>query len=132
MKIILHLTLISLFTLNFSYAGCGKCKTHKKKVETTQTVEVISTIGENGSISGLVQTSCGMCNFGMKNQKGCSLAIQVGEQTYPVVGTTRSDPGDQHAKDGMCTVVRVAQVDGVVKDNVFVAESFQLQENKTN
>jgi len=77
MKIILHLTLISLFTLNFSYAGCGKCKTHKKKVETTQTVEVISTVGENGSISGLVQTSCGMCNFGMKNQKGCSLAIQV-------------------------------------------------------
>jgi len=32
----------------------------------------------------------------------------------------------------MCNVVRVAQVDGVVKDNVFVAESFQLQENKTN
>ncbi|MDC0480479.1 DUF6370 family protein [Candidatus Marinimicrobia bacterium] len=132
MKIIIHLISISLFILNFSFAGCGKCVSHTKNIETTSSVELISTLGEDGSISGMVQTSCGMCNFGMKNQKSCSLAIQVGEQSYPVVGTTISDHGDQHAIDGMCNAVRVAQVDGVVKDNVFVAESFQLQENKTN
>ena len=103
-----------------------------KNMKTTSSVELICTLGDDGSMSEMVQTSCVMCIFGIKNQKSCSLAIQVGEQSYPVVGTTISDHGDQHAIDGMCNAVRVAQVDGVVKDNVFVAESFQLQENKTN
>jgi len=37
--------------------------------------------------------------------------------------------GDPHAKDGMCNAVRVANVVGNVKDDIFLADSFELQKN---
>jgi hypothetical protein len=40
-----------------------------------------------------------------------------------------SELGDPHAKDGMCNVVRIANVVGSVKDGVFFADSFDLQKN---
>ena len=70
----------------------------------------------------------------MKRQKECNLAIQIGEKSYLVQGTKMSELGDPHAKDGMCNAVRVANVVGNVKDDIFLADSFELQKNqiKTN
>ena len=75
----------------------------------------------------MVLASCGMCNFGMKNQKNCSLAIQVDERAYTVKGSKIDDHGDSHAKDGFCNAVRIADVDGKVKDGVFLADAFTLK-----
>ena len=68
-----------------------------------------------------------MCNFGMDAKDGCSLAIKIGEATYPVKGTGIDDHGDSHAKDGFCNAVSVVSVVGNVKDNLFLAESFEFQ-----
>ena len=69
-----------------------------------------------------------MLHFGMKDQKECNLAIQIGENSYLVQGSKMNDHGDAHAKDGMCNAIRTANVLGKVTDNIFVAETFQLQE----
>ena len=86
-------------------------------------------VAEDGAVSGLVQASCGMCNFSMKSQKDCNLAIQIGEKSYLVQGIKMAELGDPHAKDGMCNSVRVANVIGSVKDDIFLADSFELQKN---
>ena len=128
MKNIIPIGISILFSLSLSYAGCGSCNVSEKASELPKG-EFINTVSEDGSISGLVLTSCGMCNFGMKDKKDCSLAIQINEQSYSVKGTGMEDHGDSHAKDGFCNAVRIASVTGVVKDNIFVAETFELQKN---
>ena len=134
MKNITYLILTSLLSINLIYAGCGSCKVSKNKAAILDDQNFVTTIAENGAVSGLVQASCGMCNFTMKNQKECNLAIQIGEKSYLVQGTKMAELGDPHAKDGMCNAVRVANVVGNVKDDVFLADSFELQKNqiKTN
>jgi len=129
MKNITYLILTSLLFINLSYAGCGSCKVSKNKAAILGDHNLVTTIGENGSVSGFVHVSCGMCNFSMKSQKECNLAIQIGEKSYLVQGTKMSELGDPHAKDGMCNAVRVANVVGSVKDDIFLTESFELQKN---
>ena len=129
MKNITYLILTSLFSINLVFAGCGSCKVSKNKVAIPGEQNFVSTIADDGSISGLVQTSCGMCNFSMKSQKECNLAIQIGEKSYLVKGTKMAELGDPHAKDGMCNAVRVANVVGNVQDDVFLADSFELQKD---
>lgn len=128
MKNIITFGVYLLFSLNLIYAGCGACNVSKKSSELPKG-EFIGAVPEDGSISGLVLTSCGMCNFGMKEKKDCSLAIQINEQSYSVEGTGMEDHGDSHADDGFCNAVRVASVTGIVKDNVFTAKTFALQKN---
>ena len=134
MKNITYLILTSLLSINLVYAGCGSCKVSKNKVAILGDQNFVTTIAEDGAVSGLVQASCGMCNFSMKSQKECNLAIQIGEKSYLVQGTKMKELGDPHAKDGMCNAVRVANVVGNVKDDIFLADSFELQKNqiKTN
>ena len=129
MKNITYLILTSFFSINLVFAGCGSCKVSKNTVAIPGEQNFVSTIADDGSISGLVQTSCGMCNFSMKSQKECNLAIQIGEKSYLVQGTKMKELGDPHAKDGMCNAIRVANVVGNVKDDVFLADSFELQKN---
>ena len=130
MKNITQIIIVTLVALNLSFAGCGSCSVTKKTATIIpSSQDLVVAVGENGVVSGMVRTSCGMCNFGMKNQKSCSLAIQIGESSYDVEGTKMSEHGDSHAKDGMCNAVRVANVVGMIKDNVFVAEEFELQNN---
>jgi len=115
-----------LFSTQLIYAGCGACVTHpSKKAHAKHSQSLVTTIGENGEISGDVAASCGMCNFGVKT-RGCSLFIQVGESTFLVKGTTINDHGDQHAEDGFCSVVRTATVTGKVIEDIFHAENFEL------
>ena len=39
------------------------------------------------------------------------------------------DHGDSHAKEGFCNAVRMANVKGDIKKNVFKAESFVVKKN---
>ena len=126
MKKFITISLWSFLSLSLIYAGCGSCNVSNEKAD-IPAGEFVTSISEDGTVKGLVLTSCGMCNFGMKNQKRCSLAIQISEQSYSVKGTRMEDQGDPHAKDGLCNAVRVASVNGTVKDGLFLAESFELQ-----
>jgi len=127
-KIIPILLAIYIFPFNSIYAGCGSCGVSKTKVAVAPaSPELIGELSADGVVSGFVLASCGMCNFGMDAKAGCSLAIKIGETTYPVKGTSIADHGDSHAKDGFCNAVSVVSVVGNVKDNIFLAESFEVQ-----
>ena len=127
-KIIPILLAIYIFPFNSIYAGCGSCSVSKTKVAVAPaSPELIGELSADGVVSGFVLASCGMCNFGMDAKAGCSLAIKIGETTYPVKGTSIADHGDSHAKDGFCSAVSVVSVVGNVKDNIFLAESFEVQ-----
>jgi len=78
----------------------------------------------------VVEASCGQCNFGMKDKKGCDLAVKIDGKPYFVDGVNMDDHGDAHAADGFCSKVRSAEVTGEVKDNRFVASSFKLLPEK--
>ena len=122
------LLVIYIFSFYSIYAGCGFCKVSKTKVANVSiNHELISELSEDGVVSGFVLASCGMCNFGMDSKAGCSLAIKIGESTYQVKGTSIDNHGDSHAKDGFCNAVSVVSVVGNVKDNIFLAESFEIQ-----
>ena len=41
-------------------------------------------------------------------------------------GSSLDDHGDAHGKDGFCSVVRKAKVEGEIKGDKFVATSFEL------
>jgi len=74
----------------------------------------------------IVEASCGQCQFGMKDKKGCDLAVRIDGKSYFVDGTKLDDHGDAHAEDGFCSAVRKAEVVGEVKDNKFVVSYFKL------
>ena len=127
MKKLTSKILISIFTLNILYAGCGACNVDNKKAE-NPTGDFVTSVSGVGTVIGMVLASCGMCNFGMRS-RDCSLAIQISDKAFHVKGTKIDDHGDSHAKDGFCNAVRVAKVSGKVKKNVFLADSFELQKN---
>ncbi len=82
----------------------------------------------------IVEAACGQCQFGMKDKKGCDLAVRIDGKAYFVEGTKLDSHGDAHAEDGFCSAVRKAEVVGEVKDNKFVVTQFKLlpAENHTN
>lgn len=74
----------------------------------------------------IVDVSCGQCQFGMKGKAGCDLATRIDGKSYFIDGAKMDQHGDAHAKDGMCTVVRKAEVVGEIKNDKFVVTSFKL------
>ena len=74
----------------------------------------------------IVEASCGQCQFGMTDKKGCDLAVRIDGKSYFVDGSNLDDHGDAHAHDGFCSVVRKAVVQGEVKDDKFVVTYFKL------
>ena len=74
----------------------------------------------------IVEASCGQCQFGMKDKKGCDLAVRLDGKAYFVEGTDIHKHGDAHAHDGFCSAIRQAEVVGEVKDNKFVVSQFKL------
>ena len=111
-KSIIMMSIFLFININLQ-AGCGSCpgdvkeirKTHEKKVKDNT---LVMSVPENGEISGLVITSCGMCNLGTK-EKGCSLSIKIGDKIYPVknFGILNIEPSKNkitisiHDKNGM-------------------------------
>lgn len=74
----------------------------------------------------IVEASCAECQFGL-NGTGCVLAIRIKGNSYLVQGVPPMDSyGDAHAADGMCNMVRKAEVTGSVRGKNFVASSFKL------
>ena len=127
MKYFYYLFILFILSIETIQAGCGSCNVSKNKAEKPNANFVIK-INDDGVVDGLVLASCGMCNFGMKNQK-CSLAIQINEAAYNVEGTNIDDHGDSHAKDGFCNAIRVTKVSGKIKKDSFFADNFKLQKH---
>ena len=126
MKNLFYTLFVLLVSVSLTYGGCGSCNVSNQKA-ITPSGNFVTNIGEKGVVNGLVLASCGMCNFGMKNKRGCSLAIQINDIAYDVKGTDIDDHGDSHAKNGFCNAIRVAQVKGKIKKNIFISDSFVIQ-----
>ena len=106
MKILFSCLAVFIATVAFSQQSVGKLDPKK----TVQTVEA----------------SCGQCNFGLKDKRGCDLAVRIGGKAYFVEGTKIDEHGDAHAEDGFCEKIRQAEVQGEVKDNKFKVSYFKL------
>ena len=107
-------------------AGCGACKVENKVSVSNKSNSLVTAIPETGNIEGFVIASCGMCNFGYKKSRGCSLTIKIGDAIYPVEGTSINDHGDAHSEEGMCSAIRVAYASGKIKKNKFYSDFFTL------
>lgn len=73
-----------------------------------------------------VLASCGTCNFGMENDNGCTLAVQIAGKYYWVKGSNLQEHGDEHAKDGMCKTTRKAKVLGRLENDTLYTSKFVL------
>lgn len=73
-----------------------------------------------------VEASCGQCKLGMKDKKGCDLAVRIDNKSYFVEGANMNQFGDAHGKDGMCNAIRKAEVSGEIKGDKFIASSFKV------
>ena len=125
-----QIIIIIVIIFNFMYASCGSCQgdipSIEKSIQTKSTVNTLHmSMPSDGIINGLVITSCGKCNLGTKD-RGCSLSVKIGDEIYPVKGTSIHDHGDAHGSTGFCSAVRVAWAKGKIKKNVFHADSFVL------
>ena len=76
-----------------------------------------------------VEATCGNCMYKMKGD-GCHLAIKLNGKNYFVDGTNIDDHGDAHAKDGFCSAIRKAEVEGTIVDNKFKIKTFKLLPEK--
>jgi hypothetical protein len=94
---------------------------------TAQTSKVATTVAtpDKAKEVKLVETSCGQCKLGLPG-KECDLAVRIDGKAYFVDGTNIDSHGDAHAKDGFCSAIRRAEVQGEVVDNRFVATYFKL------
>ena len=63
----------------------------------------------------------------MDHITGCVLAVKIDGVPYLVEGSHIDDHGDAHAEYGMCLMNRTAIVTGTLKDDKFIAESFELE-----
>jgi len=77
----------------------------------------------------VVEASCGMCQFGLAGES-CKLAIKVDGKAYYVDGSKIDDHGDAHAKDGLCSTVKKAEVSGKVVDGKFKATHLKMLAQK--
>ena len=121
--------MIIVFTSSPIFAGCGSCEIQHESSKEKRASSLVTTIPKTGEIEGFVISSCGMCNFGYKKSKGCSLTIKIGNDIYPVEGTQMHDHGDPHSKEGFCNTIRIAYASGKIKKNIFYSESFTLIES---
>ncbi len=73
----------------------------------------------------LVEAGCGMCQFKVKSEKGCAMAVKIDGKIYNVEGLDKKTYGDAHAADGYCKVMKKAVVSGEVKRGKFRATAFR-------
>jgi Family of unknown function (DUF6370) len=73
----------------------------------------------------IADASCGQCKLGLPGTS-CDLAVRINGKAYFVDGTAIDDHGDAHAKDGFCSAIRKAEVQGEIVDNRFKATYFKL------
>lgn len=73
----------------------------------------------------VVEAGCGQCLMGMKEKKGCDLAVRFDGNSYFVDGFKMRQFGDPDADDGMCERMHKAKVTGEVVNGRFVAKTFE-------
>ena len=93
------------------FALCGSCQNKE---------------GSQAQKAMLVEASCGQCQFDQPGT-GCDLAIRIDERVYYVDGTGIDDHGDAHGTEGLCNAIRLADVEGTIENERFVASSFVLR-----
>ena len=125
----ISLLLTIIFILSPIFASCGSCQVQDKAPISKKSSEFITTVPESGNIEGFVISSCGMCNFGYKKIRGCSLTIKIGDIVYPVEGTSIHNHGNPHSEEGFCSAIRIAHVSGKIKNDKFHSDSFILIES---
>jgi hypothetical protein len=74
----------------------------------------------------VLEAACGKCQFHMEGVKFCTLAVRLDGNAYVVKGSSIRDHGDMHAAEGLCSVVRKAEVTGHLEDNQFKVSAFKL------
>ena len=74
----------------------------------------------------IVEASCGQCQFGMTEKKGCDLAVRIDGKAYFVDGSNIDDHGDAHADEGFCNAISKASVKGEIIKGRFKAVEFKL------
>ena len=80
-------------------------------------------------IKQVAEVSCGQCQFGIEEPKGCDLAIRIDDKAYFIDGANIDDFGDAHDKTtGFCNVVRKANIAGVLEDGRFKASTIKIIE----
>ncbi|HEX8331221.1 MAG TPA: DUF6370 family protein [Segetibacter sp.] len=114
----MKLLLSTLFIFLFSFSVIAQDKVAKKAVPDASKKVL------------LVEASCGQCKLGLPG-KNCDLAIRLNGKAYFVDGTKIDDHGDAHAKDGFCEAIRMAKVQGEIKDDRFKATYFKLVAENT-
>ena len=78
------------------------------------------------SLVQVVEVSCGQCNFGLTDKKGCDLAVRMDGKAYWVTGTDIHSHGDAHGENGFCSTVRKAEIAGEIVDGKFNVSHFKL------
>ncbi|MBA4150868.1 MAG: hypothetical protein H0X66_22380 [Verrucomicrobia bacterium] len=74
----------------------------------------------------MVDAGCGQCLLGLKEKKGCDLAVRMKGQSYFVDGFKMRQFGDPDEDGGMCNVLRKTKVTGEIVNNRFQATTFDL------
>ena len=108
-----HIRHLCMLITTLLVCGCGERSTD---------VEAAATRSQ----AGAVEASCGQCQFGM-DAPGCDLAVRLDGTPHFVDGSGIDDHGDAHGPDGLCNVIRLADVSGEIVDGRFVARSFVLR-----
>ena len=72
-----------------------------------------------------VDAACGMCQFKIKSDKGCAMAVKIDGKIYQVEGLDEKTYGDAHAETGYCNMMKKAIVSGEIKKGKFYATSFK-------
>ncbi len=114
-------TITALFLLLTCAFGFSQEKKTRSKV---------SAINKQEPKNRMVEASCGQCQFGITDKKGCDLAVRIDGKCYFVDGTKIDDHGEAHAEDGFCTTIRKAKVSGKIVGGRYAATSFELLSNK--
>ncbi|WP_272150514.1 DUF6370 family protein [Tenacibaculum aiptasiae] len=77
----------------------------------------------------ITEASCGQCQFELKTQRGCDLAIKIDDKAYFVEGAHIDDYGDAHDENiGFCNAIRKVEVTGKLENEKFKVSSFKIVE----
>ena len=105
-------------TLALALGGASGCQTGGRRIGTAPR--------EFAQSERIATAGCALCIFEM-DVDDCVLGVKIDGVAYLVKGKGIDDLGDAHASDGLCSIAREAVVAGKVKDNRFVATSFELK-----
>lgn len=90
---------------------------------------ILASCGNKKEITQVAEISCGLCNFDIDSEEGCSLAVRLDDKAYFVDGFDINDFGDAHDEHiGFCNVIRKAEVVGLVENGRFKASAIKLVE----